>query len=43
LKLGLFIVRYVYCAATAGPRGSWDERALVQLSQMAALTLSLQD
>jgi DNA repair/transcription protein MET18/MMS19 len=39
LKLGLFIVRYLYRAATAGPRGPWDERALVQLSQMAALVV----
>ncbi|KAK4035162.1 Dos2-interacting transcription regulator of RNA-Pol-II-domain-containing protein [Parachaetomium inaequale] len=39
LKLDLFIVRYLYRSATVGPRGPWDERALVQLSQMAALVV----
>jgi len=39
LKISLFTVRYLYRSASSGPQTSWDERALVQLSQMAALVL----
>jgi DNA repair/transcription protein MET18/MMS19 len=39
LKLGLFTVRSLYRSASSGSRGPWDERALVQLSQMAALVV----
>ncbi|KAK4250416.1 Dos2-interacting transcription regulator of RNA-Pol-II-domain-containing protein [Corynascus novoguineensis] len=39
LKLGLFIVRKLYRSASASRQGPWDERALVQLSQMAALVV----
>lgn len=37
LKLSLFFVRYLYRAASTGPSATWSERALAQLSQMAAL------
>ncbi|KAK4127189.1 hypothetical protein N657DRAFT_197534 [Parathielavia appendiculata] len=39
LKLGLLIVRHLYRSAAFGPPGPWGERALVQLSQMAALVV----
>ncbi|KAK4153940.1 Dos2-interacting transcription regulator of RNA-Pol-II-domain-containing protein [Chaetomidium leptoderma] len=39
LKLSLFIVRSLYRFASSSSRESWDERALVQLSQMAALVV----
>ncbi|KAK4103180.1 hypothetical protein N658DRAFT_467745 [Parathielavia hyrcaniae] len=39
LKLSLLIVRHLYRSAAFGPRGPWGERALVQLSQMAALVV----
>jgi hypothetical protein len=37
VKLGLFLVVHLYRSATLGPRELWSERALVQVSQMAAL------
>ncbi|KAH6854510.1 Dos2-interacting transcription regulator of RNA-Pol-II-domain-containing protein [Chaetomium sp. MPI-CAGE-AT-0009] len=44
LKLGLFIVRILYRSASAGGVwGPWDETALVQLSQMAALVVGSLD
>ncbi|KAK3897866.1 Dos2-interacting transcription regulator of RNA-Pol-II-domain-containing protein [Staphylotrichum tortipilum] len=43
LKLGLFTVRYLYRSAAAGPRATWSERALVQLSQMTALVVQSLD
>lgn len=43
LKLGLFVVRSLYRSASAGARGPWDETALVQLSQMAALVVGSLD
>jgi DNA repair/transcription protein MET18/MMS19 len=43
LKLGLFVVRFLYRSASAGARGPWDETALVQLSQMAALVVGSLD
>ncbi|KAK3298980.1 Dos2-interacting transcription regulator of RNA-Pol-II-domain-containing protein [Chaetomium fimeti] len=43
LKLGLFVVRSLYRSASAGARGPWDETALVQLSQMAALVVGRLD
>ncbi len=43
LKLGLFTVRNLYRSAAAGPRAPWSERALVQLSQMAALVVQSLD
>jgi DNA repair/transcription protein MET18/MMS19 len=39
LKLALFAVRYLYRSASSGPQESWSERALVQLSQTAALVV----
>jgi DNA repair/transcription protein MET18/MMS19 len=39
LKLSLFTVRSLYRSASSASRGPWDERALVQLSQMAALVV----
>jgi DNA repair/transcription protein MET18/MMS19 len=43
LKLALFVVRFLYRSASAGARGPWDETALVQLSQMAALVVGSLD
>ena len=39
LKLSLAIVRHLYRVAASGPQEPWCERALVQLSQMAALVV----
>jgi len=39
LKLSLFTVRYLYRKASTGLGLPWDERSLVQLSQMAALVV----
>lgn len=39
LRLSLFIVRTLYRSASSGPRTWWDERAIIQLSQMAALVV----
>lgn len=39
LKLSLFIVRHLYRSASSASREQWDERALTQLSQMAALVV----
>ncbi|KAK4240642.1 Dos2-interacting transcription regulator of RNA-Pol-II-domain-containing protein [Achaetomium macrosporum] len=39
LKVSLFIVRHLYRLAPSGSRTPWDERALVQLSRMAALVV----
>ncbi|KAL2256310.1 hypothetical protein VTK26DRAFT_1861 [Humicola hyalothermophila] len=39
LKLGLFIVRRLYRSVASGPREPWCERAVVQLSEMAALVV----
>ncbi len=37
LQVSLFTVRYLYRSASSAPTSAWCERALVQLSQMAAL------
>lgn len=39
LKLSLFAVRHLYRAAATGSRAAWSERAISQLSQMAALVV----
>lgn len=39
LRLSLFLVRYLYRTASSGPPEPWSERALVQLSRMAALVV----
>ncbi|KAL2019497.1 hypothetical protein VTK56DRAFT_9613 [Thermocarpiscus australiensis] len=39
LRLGLFIVRCLYRSATSTSQTLWSERALVQLSQLAALVI----
>jgi DNA repair/transcription protein MET18/MMS19 len=39
LRASLFIVRHLYRLALSGSREPWDERALVQLSRMAALVV----
>jgi DNA repair/transcription protein MET18/MMS19 len=39
LRAGLFTLQYLYRSASSGPAAVWCERALVQLSQMAALVV----
>ncbi|KAL2129030.1 hypothetical protein VTI74DRAFT_8326 [Chaetomium olivicolor] len=39
LRLGLFIVKYLYRSAYSNSRDPWSERSLIQLSQMAGLVV----